>query len=335
MTTRRMSRGDGCALLLAAAVLIAPSIAIAQSEPPLQLEAKIPLGSVAGRIDHMAVDVARQRLFVAELGNNSVGVVDLKDRKVVHRVSGLHEPQGVGYVPATDMLTIANGGDGSVRVLSGESYADAGRLDLGDDADNIRVDTATNQVVVGYGGGALALIDATSRKKVAAVSLEAHPEAFQLGRDGSRIFVNVPSAHEIAVVDRGAGRQVASWPMRSAAANFPMALDEESKRVLVMFRSPAKLGVFGMQDGMAIAGVEACGDSDDVFVDAKRARVYASCGAGAIDVLDARTYQQLARIPTVAGARTSLFVPELDRLFVAVRAAAREPAAIWVFRPTP
>jgi hypothetical protein len=40
-------------------------------------------------------------------------------------------------------------------------------------------------------------------------------------------------------------------------------------------------------------------------------------------------------VPTVSGARTSLFVSELDRLYVAVRAQSNEPAAVWVFRPAP
>ena len=60
-----------------------------------------------------------------------------------------------------------------------------------------------------------------------------------------------------------------------------------------------------------------------------------SCGEGAVGVLEPGDagYWRLGRVPTVSGARTSSFVPELDRLFVAVRAASNEPAAIWVFRP--
>jgi hypothetical protein len=91
------------------------------------------------------------------------------------------------------------------------------------------------------------------------------------------------------------------------------------------------------QDGRIAAKLETCGDADDVFVDAKRRRVYVSCGEGGVDVLEQREagYVRLARVPTVSGARTSLFVPELDRLYVAVRARVNEPAAIWVFRPAP
>jgi YVTN family beta-propeller protein len=91
---------------------------------------------VSGRIDHLGIDTKRQRLFVAELGNNSVGVVDLAASKVLHRIAGLSEPQGVAYVPFADRIFVANAGDGSVRVLRGEDLTPIGRIELGDDADN-------------------------------------------------------------------------------------------------------------------------------------------------------------------------------------------------------
>ena len=303
----------------------------------LQLEAKIPLGDVRGRIDHMAVDLKRQRLFVAELGNDSVGIVDLPGRKLISRIPGLKEPQGVGYEPSTDTLYVANAGDGSVRVFDGNDYAVKDRIDLGSDADNIRVEAATNRVFIGYGGGALAVIDPSTRKKIGNIPVKAHPEAFQIDPDTSQIFVNVPDVHAIAVVDRVSQKQIGEWPLPDRGANFPMALDHVRRQVLVIFRAPAALGVFSMTDGKRIATAETCGDADDLFIDAKRARVYVSCGAGFLDVFEPKgtAYRRIARIPTVSGARTSFFVPELDRLLVAVRASSESPAAVWVFRPIP
>ena len=317
------------AVALAAVVLAAASAAAAE---PLRLEAKIPLGSVAGRIDHMAVDLARRRLFVAELGNDSVGVVDLDARKVVHVIAGLKNPQGVALVPAQDTLYVANARDGSVRIFRGAEYADAGRIDLGDDADNIRVDALTNRVYVGYGGGALALIDPAIARKIADVPLPAHPESFQLDHKRNLIYVNLPDARAIAVADPES-KQVTRWPMHVGSANFAMALREDAEQVIAVFRRPARLGVFAMVDGAQVAAPESCGDADDVFHDAKRRRVYVSCGEGFVDVFDDDGYRRIAHIRTVAGARTALFVPEIDRLLLAVRANGREPAGIWVFRP--
>jgi DNA-binding beta-propeller fold protein YncE len=301
---------------------------------PLVLEAKIPLGEVSGRIDHLGIDAKRRRLLVAELGNNSVGVVDLAAGKVLRGITGLSEPQGVAYVPFADSVFVANAGDGSVPVLRGEDLTPIARIDLGDDADNVRVDIARNRVLVGYGKGALAVIDPVSPSKVADIRLKAHPEGFQIGETGTEVFVNVLDAREIAVVDLAVG-STRSLPTQGAGSNFPMAIDGEAHRVLVVFRSPPTLMALSSQDGRVAAKAETCGDADDVFVDRKRRRVYVSCGEGVVDVFETGEagYRRLARVPTVSGARTSLFVPELDRLFVAVGARSNEPAAIWVFRP--
>jgi DNA-binding beta-propeller fold protein YncE len=326
--------------LLAATGLVALIAGQADAEQasssPLQLELKIFLSDVQGRIDHLAIDLSRKRLFVAELGNGTVDVVDLEGHQVVHTIEGLKEPQGLAYVASTDTLLVANAGDGSVRLFRGSDYEPAGRIDLGDDADNIRVDAASNHVFVGYGNGALTTIDLATNGKIADIQLQAHPESFQLARSTRRIFVNIPKAREIAVIDRFAGKQTASWPVENGS-NFPMALDEKSERVLVSFRNPAQLGVFSVRDGNTVATIDACGDADDLFVDEKRQRVYLSCGDGYVDVFEPEdgSYHRTAHIPTISGARTSLFVPDIDRLFVAARANPGEPAAIWVFRPTP
>jgi len=323
--------------ILLLGIMTLPTAGSAQTaSPPLVLEGKIPLGGVSGRIDHLAIDVKRRRLFVAELGNDSLGVVDLAAGKMLRTIAGLSEPQGVAYMPSADSVYVANGGDGSVRILRGDELTPIGRIELGDDADNVRVDALRNRVLVGYGKGALAVIDPAARSKIADIRLKAHPEGFQIDETGTRVFVNVPDAREIEVVDLDAGVH-RSLPTQSLKSNFPMAIGGDTHRVLVVFRSPATLMALSNPDGRVVAKVETCGDADDVFVDAKRRRVYASCGEGVVDVLDETEtgYRRLARVPTVPGARTSLFVAELDRLFVAVRVRSGEPAAIWVFRPAP
>ena len=304
-----------------------------QEGPVLQLEAKIPLGNVAGRIDHMAVDLARHRLFVAELGNDTVGVVDLEAKKVVHRVSGLKEPQGVAYVQSNNSLYVAKGGDGSVGIFRGSDYSPAGRIELGADADNVRVDVASGQLFVGYGKGAVGVIDLQSNVKIKSFALKAHPESFQLDPAKHRLFVNLPSVRVIAVLDASTGQEQASWPLRHGG-NFPMALDHERQLALIVFRNPAKFAAFNLDTGSLVAEVDTCGDADDVFIDTKRKRVYITCGAGFIDVLkaDDPKYSRVSQIPTVAGARTGLFIPEMDRLYLAVRAQVGTPAAIWIYR---
>jgi YVTN family beta-propeller protein len=300
----------------------------------LALETKIPLGNVGGRIDHLAIDLLHRRLFVAELGNNSVAIIDVETKTVVHRIVGLREPQGVAYVASTDSLYVANGGDGSVRIFRGHDYTPAGKIDLGSDADNIRFAAEEQRLIVGYGNGALAVIDPMTAKITASYALKAHPESFQIGP--KRIFVNLPAAGAITALDRATGKELASWPMRYRA-NFAMALDDPKQRLLTVFRAPAKLVVLSYDGGVPEAVADVCGDCDDVFVDAKRQRIYVSCGDGFIDVFDAKgkSPRRVAHIPSATGARTALFVPELDQFFLAVRARTGQPAAIWVYRPGP
>lgn len=301
---------------------------------PLTLESSVSLGNVHGRIDHLAVDIARQRLYVAELGNNSVGVVDLKERTLLRTLQGFGEPQGIAYEMSTDTVYVASARDGSVYLLHGADLTPAGAIELGEDADNIRIDLASHRVLVGYGNGALAVIDPVRRQKIADIRLKAHPESFQVELQGGRIFVNVPDANEIAVLDLAAAKQTSTWATKNLRANFPLAIDAERQQVLVVFRHPAKLGAFNIRDGGMTHAVEACGDSDDLFVDAKRNLIYISCGEGFLDVFAAREdgFVRVAHLATAAGARTSLWVPQLDRLFLAVR-AVNDPAAIWIFRP--
>jgi streptogramin lyase len=328
-------RARSTAAVLTALVSFAAAPAHAADTALLLLEQKIPLGKVSGRIDHLAIDLDRNRLFVAELGNNSVAVVDLKTG-LTRNLGGLKKPQGVAYVKSTDTLYVANAGDGSVQLFQGPDLIASGRIDLGEDADNIRVDETGNKVFVGYGNGALAVIDPARRAKIADIPLPAHPEGFQIAASGALIFVNLPDVRQIAMVDTQEEKVRVTWAINERQQNFAMAIDEDRERVLIGFRNPATLAAFGLRDGSLAGSIESCGDADDLFVDAKRRRIYVSCGDGFIDVFESHAgrYVRMEHIATASGARTSLFVPELDRFFLAVRATWSEPAAIWVFRPS-
>ncbi len=321
--------------LLSAALCIAGAGARSADQAPI-LEGKIGLGRVVGRIDHLGVDLTRKRLLVAELGANSLAVVDLVQGKAIKRIVGLREPQGVAYAPKADLVYVANAQDGSVDIFRAEDLTPVGKVDLGGDADNIRAD-GPDRMIIGYGAGALAVLDAASGKKLADIPLSGHPESFQLDPSGERIYVNLPRADRVAVVDRASGKEITSWRLPGAGANFPMALDAAGSRLFVGYRSPPTIAVFDTRAGKLLSRAPSCGDADDVFYDERRKRVYVSCGEGFLAVFDASaaTLTETARVRTQPGARTALFVPELDRLFVAARADGSDPATIWVFRLPP
>jgi hypothetical protein len=298
------------------------------------VDVKIPLGDIAGRIDHLAYDSARQRLYVAELGNDSVGIVDLKQRRLLRTVPGFDEPQGIAYEASTDTVYVANGGDGSLRLFRGADFSAVGKINLGADADNVRVDPKAQRVYVGHGDGAIAVIDSVARKRIADIPFKGHPESFQLEPNGPRIFVNIPDAGSIQILSRETNTSIGSWLTGELQANYPLAVDMTNHRVLAVFRRPARMEAFDGASGKRLGGADVCGDADDVFVDDERERVYVICGEGWVDsYASGAAYSRVDRLPTSRGSRTGLYMPDINLLAVAIRAAAKEPAAVWLLRP--
>jgi DNA-binding beta-propeller fold protein YncE len=319
------------AAVLAAVVLTFHAQA---ADEPLSLVHTIDLPRVEGRIDHLAFDPATHKLYVAALGNNSVEVLDVDGSLHLKSLVGFREPQGIAVVPDVKAIAVANGQGEGLQVVSADSYRPGAMIRLGDDADNVRYDASSKRVYVGFGGGALAAIDPATAKVVGEAKLAGHPESFQLERAGSRIFVNVPSAEQIAIVDRNSMEVSATWKVTSAGANYPMALDEANHRVFVGCRRPAKVLVLDSTSGKQTASFDIVGDTDDLFYDAARRRVYISGGEGYLDVVQdegANRFVRLAHIATAAGARTSLFVADQSRMYLAVPHRGSQKAEIRVF----
>ena len=303
-------------------------------QEPLAFVRAVELPHVEGRIDHLAFDAASQRLYVAALGNNSVEVLDAGAGTHLKSLPGFREPQGIAVIPDIKSVAVANGEGDGVQLIGAEDYRTGSTIRLGDDADNVRYDAAAKRVYVGFGSGALAAIDPAAAKVLAQAKLAGHPESFQLERGGSRVFVNVPTAQHVAVVDRGSMKVTATWPVTSAGANYPMALDEANHRLFIGCRRPAKVLVFDMTTGKQSASFDTVGDTDDLFYDVARKRLYVTGGEGFIDVVQdqgANGFARVAHIPTAAGARTSLFVADQGRLYLAVPHRGSQKAEIRVF----
>ena len=319
-----------CCAAIALLVFRAAAPAQEHTSTALPLKQAIPLPGVEGRIDHLDVDLSGQRLFVCALGNNTVEVVDLNKGERVHTISGLGAPQGVAFVQELNRLFVANDKGGVCNIYDANSFQLIGKVDFADDADNVRYDRASKRIYVGFGSGGIGIINAADGKQVGSLKLAAHPEAFELEKDGHRIFVNIPGARHVAVVDREKGEVIATWAP-GAFGNFPMALDEADHRLFIGYRVPPKLIVLDTESGKAVASVSIAGDPDDVFYDSKHHRIYAICGAGKIEIIeqsDANHYKTVATIETVNGARTGLLVPERDTLFVAIPHHGSQPAEI-------
>jgi DNA-binding beta-propeller fold protein YncE len=317
---------------LAAALCCSGICAVAaQSGPPLELKQTIALRAVEGRIDHLTYDPAGERLFVSALGNNTVEVVDLRKGERIHSITGLGSPQGILYTRDPDRLFVANDKGGILKIFEGKSFEPLGEVNFKDDADNVRYDDATKKLYVGFGSGGLAVVSAPNGKQIGSIKLSAHPEAFELEKNGRRIFVNVPNSRHVAVIDRDKGEVIARWQTDLAFGNFPMALDEANHRLFVGCRLPSKLVVLNTDSGNVVAKIDISSDPDEVFYDSKHHRIYTICGAGKINILnqiDPNTYAVSTKIDTTDGARTGLFVPERHVLFVAIPHRGSQDAEI-------
>jgi DNA-binding beta-propeller fold protein YncE len=341
MNARRGALAAGAAL----AFVLSPPARADEAAPAvgaaLLHKGRIVLPGVAGRIDHLAIDVDRQRLFVAALGNGTLEVIDLRaadgQGARLRSVTGLDQPQGLAYLPSLRRVIVASaggGGGGSVTAFDDGTFRPLGTIGGLPDADNVRSDAGNGRLYVGYGTGALAVIDPAQMRRLADVKLPGHPEAFALEGGGASIYVNVPSHKGVLIVDRLKGAALSTITLKSAAGNFPMALDEAGHRLFVGTRKPARVVVLDPRDGQVMASFSCVGDADDLFYDAARRRLYVTGGDGFVDAFDAAEggrYLQLAHVATAPGARTSLWVPQLRRLFVAAPKRGAEPAAIHIF----
>jgi hypothetical protein len=313
--------------------LLNAAFSLGRGAEPLFLEKQIALPGVEGRIDHFSVDIPNQRLFVAALENGSVEILDIRRGERTAEIKGLGEPQGVYYDSKTGRLYVATGGDGKLRIYDEKSLTVQETLGFGGDADNVRYDEQTGDIWVGYGNGGIAIANATGQN-VGSVALGTHPESFQFEPNGDRVYVNVPGQFGIAIVDRKKRAVVAKWGLEGRFGNYPMALDDTNKRLFVGCRLPAKLVVLDTASGRIVSSLSTIGDTDDIFYDAGRRLVYVIGGEGAVEVLRQRDpdhYEPDGRITTAPGARTGLFVPALNRLFVAVPHRGLQSARVLVY----
>ncbi len=308
------------------------------ADPPLKRVQVIPLKGPPGRLDHLALDARHGRLFVANMANRSLDVVDLKAGRLVKQVPGQRKIQGLAYAADLDRIFVGTGEDGVCNAFDGRDYGLLKAFKL-DDADNVRYDARTHRVYVTHAEKGLAVLDGSKLELLAEVHLPAAPEAFQLEKGHPRLYLNTPSPSQVVVVDTDQNAVVGRFPLTRAGHNFPLALDEANHRIFIGCRNRPMVVVLDMDAGKEVASVPIPVDTDDLFFDARHKRLYVSCGEGFLAVVrqvDADHYQPEARLPTVKMARTCLFDPDGGRLYLVVpRREGKEGPEVWVYEVQP
>src|SRR6266852_7241605 len=305
---------------------------------PLVLVRIIPMPDVEGRFDHMGVDAKSNRVLAAVYGNDSVEVLDVARGKRIQSIHvGFVKPQMAVYIPELNRIVVSNEGDGSCKIFDATTYKLVDTVKCQEDADQLRYDPATKRVYVEYGDGAIGMFDAATNKRIESdFELGAHPESFQLEEKGPRIFVNLASISQIAVIDRNT-RKIVKWKLEEAGTNFPMALDEEHHRLFVAARRPARLLVLDSDSGKVIASLPGASDTDDMWYDPTRKRIYIPSGEGFIFVyqqIEANRYERIAKIPSASGAGTSVYTGQVGKhnsLSLAVPGRSNKGAELWIY----
>ncbi len=324
------------AVFFASCLACAPAAA---AEPmTLKLLQTIPLKGAPGRLDHMALDGKGRRLFVANLSNNSLDVVDLKAGKLVKQVPGQTKIQGIAYAPDLDRIFVGNGIAGTLNVFDGKNYSLLKSLPF-PDADNVRYNPRTRLVYVEHAERTLTALDARTYERTAEIKLPGRPEAFLLEPGRSRLYLNALGPSVVVVIDTDRNEVLHRWPLKLADRGYPITLDAANRRLFVAAREKPVIVVLNADSGEAVTAVPIPADVDDLFYDAKRKRLYASCGEGALAVIRQRDpdhYEVLEKIPTAKLARTCFFDAAGDRLYLGLpRQEGQEGTEIRVYKPLP
>jgi hypothetical protein len=328
------------ALVLVSGGLVAQSKkAATEQEQPMVLTEAIPLENAKGRFDHFAMGGGK--LFVAALGSNAVEVINIGGRILDKTITGVPYAQGIAFSPETNKLFVASG-QGKVYIYDGKSYELIATVDFQGGADNMRYDAATRRVYVGCGDddktGAIGMIDATTNQRLdEEYKLGGEPESFQLEKSGPNIYVNVPDLKQVVVVNRDT-KAITHWTLEGMESNFPMALDEADHRLFIGLHVPARLAVIDTNSGRTVAVLPSVQDTDDLYFDAARKRVYMPGGQGfiyAFQMTDPDHYKLLAKIPTAIGARTAGYYGKqgkgFDRFYLAVPARGSQSAEVRIY----
>ena len=307
----------------------------AQQKAPLKLMMTTPLPGFSGDFDHLAADLKGNRLFLAAEDHKTVEVFDLRSGKSLHSITGFGQPHAMVYLPDSNKLIVTDGDDfGDVALVSGEDYKILDTIKLPEGVDGAIFNPVNKYYYVESGGKTehqINIIDTKNFKHVGDITLPGnHSEAMKIDRAGKKMYVNLTAVSEVGVVDLQTNKLTTRWPVAGAKVQNSMALDEANHRLFIVTRMPPKFLVLDTETGKIVASLPCAPINDDMWFDIARKRFYVT-GSDTTTVIaqrDADHYEQIAEVPTGFRAKTSLYVPELNRLYVAVSGKGKADAKL-------
>jgi DNA-binding beta-propeller fold protein YncE len=321
-----------CLMLLIAFVLDAGA------QEPLKLVATTPMPGFSGDFDHFAVDLTGNRLFLAAEKNKTVEVFDLRSGKRIHSITGFGDPHVMVYLPNSNSLIVTDEEDdfGMVELVSAKDYKIVDTIKLPPGADHAAFNPVNKYYYVQSGGEKgskthmINIIDTATFKRVG--DIEGVPgednEAMTIDRAGKKLYANLTGTDEIGVIDLDTRQLIARWPLPDAHVAHGIALDEPNHRVFVATRKPPKFIAFDTDTGKVIADLPCTDVNSDMWFDAAHKRIYVT-GSDKTSVfkqIDADHYEHIVEVPTAYRAKTSILVPQMNRLYIGVSNTGKEAA---------
>src|SRR5438309_2136010 len=317
---------------------VCPLTARAQEKAPLKLIATIPMPDFTGDFDHFGLDLKGNRLFLAAEEHKTVEVFDLQTGERIHSIEGFRQPLMMVYLPESNHLVVTDGGDSAVHLVDCKKYKIVKTIKLGQGVDHGVLNPVNKYYYVESGGGSnapthvLSIIDTKSFKHVGDIAglPGSSNEGMVIDRAGKKLYVNLTATDEVGVVDLNTRQLVAKWPLPDAHVAHPTVLDEPNHRMFIATRQPAQFIVFNTDTGKVVTSLPCVGVNSDMSFDVARKRIYVT-GSEAASVFvqrDADHYDHIADVPTAYRAKSSIFVPDLKRLYVAVSGKGKPNAKL-------
>jgi len=335
---RNVKKVLGVILLLIASAGVSALSTSAQMKQPLKLVATTPLPGFSGDFDHFALDLKGKRLFLTAEDHKTVDVFDLEG-KHLHSITGFGQPHAALFLPESNRLIVTDGDDdfGRVELVSGEDYKILSTINLPNGVDSAVFDHTSQYYYVASGGEesakthVVSIIDTKTFKQVGEIALPGNEsEAMAVDKEGKKMYISLRATNEVGVVNLQTRKVIARWPIPGASTANSLVLDEANHRVFIATRKPPKFFVFSTDTGKVVTSVPCAPLHDDMWFDAARKRIYVT-GSETTTVFeqkDADHYSHLADVPTGFRAKTSILVPELNRMYIAVSGKGKADAKL-------
>ena len=310
----------------------------AQEKLPLKLITTTPMPGFMGDFDHFGLDLGSNRLFLAAEEHKTVEVFDLRTGERIHSIEGFGQPLMMVYLPEQNQLVVTDGGDSAVHLVDCKKYKIIKTIKLGQGVDHGVLNPVNHYYYVESGGGAsapthvLSIIDTKSFKHVGDITglPGSSNEGMVIDRAGKKLYVNLTGTDEVGIVDLDTGQLVTKWPLPNAHVAHAIVLDEPDHRIFIATRQPAQFIVFNTDTGKVVTSLPCVGVNSDMSFDVSRKRIYVTGSetASVFEQRDADHYEHIAEVPTAYRAKSSIFVPDLKRLYVAVSGKGKPDAKL-------